>query len=564
VAEASDQVAVIGGGLAGATAALRLAQRGYKVTLFEQDAYLGGQFRAIPANVDGREFYHEHCYHLFDNWYHNFWNLIAELGLKDRFVGRHSVKYLRAGEFPKMTELRNVGSWSSYLENLFSGVLSVPDMYLFLYSYIDLLASPLLRDSYRNIVSVNEFMRSRLYSTERSVGMHDNVLLKAFGVPSFDTAARSYRKYVKFSAVEPTPMFSIMRGNVRDNFWSQLEKTLVQEFQVEIRCLNRLDQIILGQDGNIDSLLLSELSHSPTLFDDELVKTKRKYKFKINGSIVLAVPPASLVNLVTADLYRREPRWGRVVKLRTEPMASVHLHFNAKFLARLNRSGIKSLPKVPVILLDSQYSITFLDNSHTWTNVKEPYVHVIASNYRELSCLDVKNPDQFTHQGKLHKKRTTSGSYYGVNIQDPKSPLDYILAELARYMPFSLDELDLESVQIDDNTRYPIFINGIGSWPNRPKLRTPIGNLFMAGAHCQTAIDVTTVEAAVLSGLEAAEAIRHRHGRGDPVKIIYPKSHPFFFFTPWQLMGAPYAMAAKVLSELHQLAKRQGIFDRDR
>src|SRR5262249_14199596 len=130
--------------------------------------------------------------------------------------------------------------------------------------------------------------------------------------------------------------------------------------------------------------------------------------------------------------------------------------------------------------------------------------------------------------------------------------------EVARYLPFEADEIDLPLLEIEPNMRYPIFINEIGSWPNRPRTETRIGNLFMAGSHIQNFIDTTTVEGAVLSGLEAAAAVVRRHGHGKPVDIIYPEARPFYFYTPWQIMGAPAAMMAKVWSELDNMRKRVG------
>ena len=42
----AQKVTIIGAGIAGLTAALRLAERGYEVTLFERDNFIGGKFRA--------------------------------------------------------------------------------------------------------------------------------------------------------------------------------------------------------------------------------------------------------------------------------------------------------------------------------------------------------------------------------------------------------------------------------------------------------------------------------------------------------------------------------------
>src|SRR5207344_3468026 len=100
--------------------------------------------------------------------------------------------------------------------------------------------------------------------------------------------------------------------------------------------------------------------------------------------------------------------------------------------------GMTRLPKDPVILIDSRFSITFLDNSHTWSDVRLPYLHVIASDYKELSRLDEKTPAQYTYQGKLPQAARLDTTPTP-EIGDPKTPLDYILAELSEYLPFSVD-----------------------------------------------------------------------------------------------------------------------------
>ena len=55
-APAAKRVAVIGAGVAGIAAALEAGRRGHRVTLFEADKRIGGQF-ALAANIPGKEDY---------------------------------------------------------------------------------------------------------------------------------------------------------------------------------------------------------------------------------------------------------------------------------------------------------------------------------------------------------------------------------------------------------------------------------------------------------------------------------------------------------------------------
>ena len=89
-------VIVVGGGVAGLTAVHRLLQRGYDVTLIEANDFLGGKLAAHRRRDDAttkkdclvckdqggclrRDDWHEHCYHMYLNWYHNFWELMEEV-----------------------------------------------------------------------------------------------------------------------------------------------------------------------------------------------------------------------------------------------------------------------------------------------------------------------------------------------------------------------------------------------------------------------------------------------------------------------------------------------------
>ena len=63
-----DPIAIVGGGIAGLTAALRLAERGFSVTIFEKGPLMGGNLSAVQRNG----VYYDVYPHMFAEWFHNF------------------------------------------------------------------------------------------------------------------------------------------------------------------------------------------------------------------------------------------------------------------------------------------------------------------------------------------------------------------------------------------------------------------------------------------------------------------------------------------------------------
>lgn len=74
-------VLVVGGGLAGMSAAIRLARRGFAVRLVERERHLGGKVGAWPITLDGEQVVVEHGFHGFFLQYYNLYALLAEAGV---------------------------------------------------------------------------------------------------------------------------------------------------------------------------------------------------------------------------------------------------------------------------------------------------------------------------------------------------------------------------------------------------------------------------------------------------------------------------------------------------
>ena len=80
--DVSKKVVVIGGGLAGISASLELARRGFAVTLVESSAALGGKLTGWDLDALGERFPVEHGFHGFFDQYYNLNELFAYAGIE--------------------------------------------------------------------------------------------------------------------------------------------------------------------------------------------------------------------------------------------------------------------------------------------------------------------------------------------------------------------------------------------------------------------------------------------------------------------------------------------------
>ena len=83
------KILVIGGGLAGMSAALELSERGYQVTLREAQGQLGGRLATRDERTTQGNFRVEHGLHMWFGNYHNFKDVRSRLGI-DRFFKSHN------------------------------------------------------------------------------------------------------------------------------------------------------------------------------------------------------------------------------------------------------------------------------------------------------------------------------------------------------------------------------------------------------------------------------------------------------------------------------------------
>src|SRR4051812_36910006 len=286
------EVIIVGSGLAGISAATRLMEQGFDITLYEQSNFLGGK---LGAHRDSHKpDPHEHCYHMYLNWYNNFWQFMTEIGAVDKFIPSPVIGCRFPGDKQTRPYLTNPGSPATILTNMLNGVAAPADQFLSAYSLLDLIGTQSISGAVLEQTSVSNFFRSRSYSTEGSMVASARTLAEAFASPSYLSSARSYQSLIKYGYRHPTPSLWLLTQNTNDaifepwrRYLEARAKTLGRRF--EIQCQTRVENLHLT-DGQVRKLTLGEMKDSTTDRNDE-PKPSKTWKIDVPGDLVLAVPP---------------------------------------------------------------------------------------------------------------------------------------------------------------------------------------------------------------------------------------------------------------------------------
>jgi hypothetical protein len=247
-------------------------------------------------------------------------------------------------------------------------------------------------------------------------------------------------------------------------------------------------------------------------------------------NLVLALPPKSLaVVMRSAGAGKRitdiVPRLRGLARVQSERMPMLHLAFKKK---------LEGIPREPVALLESELKLAFTDISQTRDD--EAFRGAFPQNtVLALSCSE---------------PAMLPGDIAG----GPSEDADAMAKELKEYVRFEDDDLDRAQIRYRENTDAQLSLNAVGTSPPQAYC-AEIENLYFAGDFCENPFGVTTVEAAVATGLEAVNALVRRRGLGADFKIQIPGAPPASDFLATRYAWLPFAYAARAVSKASKAAK---------
>lgn len=520
-AAGEDDVAVVGGGIAGMTCALRLAQRGYQVTLYKSAPMLGGNASSEPGSGG---MYYDVYPHLYCDWYANFWRILeGDLGMarQEFFEPRTAIKILddpsgdsaaaqrqapgtAAATQPNYQELQTPTTPQAICHNLLAGVLPPPDMFLFGFALLDLAAQPFPRLDTLQRQTINGFLYSRGYTTEDCAKLHDTILMEIWSIPSSETSAAAYHAFVRHNLAFASgkPFAWLLRGSLQEMLIQPWQKKLT-----DLRCKIKtgVEVTKIERDDN-RPVRLTLKDHKPqpqqgAARGKQSPQQEPALYTRQHKNVVLAVPAPALGQLVMAGQVGT-----RIVDI-VQELSELRRLQTARILVA-NLFFKEKLPDIPpeiVGLARSRGYLSFVDLSQLWTSLKngdDPATVLVLA----------------------------ASDSYAFSSEDSKEWAHMMIEELARYLPTvnagdhwgdPNSNIDYSKSLYQEKYQRPLFLNTIESDSYKPSAYYPhLKNIFFAGDFCTNDIKMATIEAAVVSGLRAAEALRQSAPKGEEIAII--------------------------------------------
>ena len=538
-------VAILGGGVAGLSAAHELAERGFRVTIYESSRTTGGKARSIfvpGSGTDGRrDLPGEHGFRFFPSFYRHLPDTMKRIpfGRNPDGVAGNLVATSR-------TRLARIDGPS------FDVLTRFPATFRDVADAVKLVVRRDVDLPRQDLVFVGNLLLTLLTSSrERRFREYERVPWWQF--VQADRRSAAFRRYfcdvAVRSLVAMSPRLASARttGVIGAQMWvdharpgAQVDRLLngpthdawitpwrahLQRLGVRFRFQARATRLHL-RGGRITGVRVERPEGATDVEAD---------------FYVAAVPVERMVSLVSPDVAAAQPSLAELRHLRTEWMNGIQF-----FLAE----------EAPIVnghlaLVDAPWALTAIAQRQFWPHTDlatfgdgrvRDVLSVVISNW-DVPGTFVPKPARYCSREEIRSevwaqlKAHTNGS--------ARPPLrDAALVDW--YLADSIEHRADGTVVNHE----PLLVNTAGSWRYRPEAVTRIPNLFLAADYVRTNTDIATMEAANEAARRAVNGILAAGGSAATPCRIWDLEEPTVF-KPLQALdrqrlerGLPHLLAA--------------------
>lgn len=514
-------VAVLGGGVAGLSAAHELAERGFDVTVYEKKPVLGGKARSIPVPGTGsgtrRDLPGEHGFRFFPGFYRHITDTMRRIpyGSRGNTFDNLSVAtrilLARAGQ----TEITWLALHPKTLE----------DFRVFLLQLFTPLGVPL---------EELKFFVSRLLVFATSCTARRLAEYEEMPWWKFIEAERMSKTYQAYLGQGLTRSLVAMRAE--ESSTRTVGTTQLQLLLGLISPDRVFDRLLAGPTNDvwIDPWTkhlagLGAKFHQGAPVSAIHTDGERVTGATLEGSAgsikvtadfyIAALPVEVMASLMTGELKRAAPSLSNLDKLQTRWMNGIQFYLS------------EDVPMTHghVIYLDSPWALTSISQRQFWKDID--LAEYGDGNVGGIISVDISDWDApGVVFGKPAKECSADEIRHEVWTQlkqhlndGPAKPIDD-----TKLVGWFLDSsIEFPNPGMATNAE-PLLINTAGSLKYRPEAQGELDNFFVASDYVRTYTDIACMEAANEAARRAVNALLLASGSDAPPARIWPLEEPEF------------------------------------
>jgi uncharacterized protein with NAD-binding domain and iron-sulfur cluster len=517
----SGQVVILGAGVSGLSAAHELAERGFRVALYERQGVPGGKARSIPVPNTGsggrKDLPGEHGFRFFPGFYKHVTDTMKRIpygtnphGAFDNLVAATRTEIARVGGEGVVLPARlpqTPDDWVAAFQALISSLsVGIPDDEILFF--------------------VDRLLILLTSCEERRIAEYENISWWQF----IDATNKSIA-YQRFLAQGQTRSLVAMRAE--ESSTRTVGYILLQIYLDALGSGSSFDRLLNGPttDVWIDPWIahLERLNvelHFNSPLEKLQVEGGRIASVIVGGSeirgdyYICALPVEIMAGFLTDDLKRAAPSIANLGLLKTAWMNGIQFYLG------------KDVPIVHghTLYVDSPWALTSVSQKQFWSGFD-------LSRYGDGRVGGILSVDisDWNAPGILYGKPAVSCTAAEIKEEAWAQVKQHLNAADAK----ALDDAPLLYWFLDPDIKFPnpnevtnaepLLVNTTGSLQYRPAGRTEIVNLFLAGDYVRTYTDIACMEAANEGARRAVNALLDAQGSGAARCQLWPFEEPEFF-----------------------------------
>ena len=531
----SQKVIILGGGIAGLSAAHELIERRFEVEIYESHPIAGGKARSFPlpgSGIDGRkDLPGEHGFRFFPRFYRHVTDTMSRIpfgpggNVADNLIDTTRCSLARFNRHPVIVTARSprtIKDVRVVLDDLgrFLGGdlgLSHDELSFFASKIWQIITSCRERrmDEYEKIgwwdfIGAEE--RSDAYQKLLGHGITRSLVAAKARTASTKTIGDIFVQLL-FDIVTPGPSTDRVLNGPTNDVWIDPWMEYLTSRGVKYH-FNSKVRAVTFDGGRVRDATVDRGAST----------------MKVNGDyFIFAMPIEDAIDLVTPEMIKADP-------------ALAHLFTLDDITEWMNGIQIYLTEDVPIthghtVYIDSPWALTSISQAQFWSSANLSALG--DGTVKGIISVDISEWEEKGLNGKTAKECTSEEIKTEVWEQLKRS-LNYgdnVILSDEQVLRWSLDPDIRQDIDGTTANEEPLLVNLIDTWRLRPEAVTRIPNLFLASDYVRTNTDLATMEAANEAARRAVNGIL-KASESDALPCRVWDLHEPEIFAPWRELDA--------------------------